>query len=206
MAGRNVAVLAVTTAQPPAGEWAPRNDAHPVLLADRKHVGFDGSDEKRVWRLFADEAFAVPSFRDPLGLDDLIGRKRRTPEVPNLSGPHQIGQRAERLVDVGVRLGPVDLVEVDPVGLQTAQTVEFLRGVKSFVEVFCERVCASVTGELLVGDRLGAGGTTAAETDTAHEGSALVAVLLPERFGAAAVALVDRDRPAGLATGKGGRF
>ena len=38
---------------------------------------------------------------------------RRSGSCP---GADQVGQRRQRLVDVGVRLGPVDLVEVDPVG------------------------------------------------------------------------------------------
>ena len=35
----------------------------------------------------------------------------------------QVGERGERLLDVGVRVGAVDLVEVDVVGLQAAQRV-----------------------------------------------------------------------------------
>jgi hypothetical protein len=37
--------------------------------------------------------------------------------------PDQVGERAERLLDVGSRLGAVDLVEVDPVGAEPAQRV-----------------------------------------------------------------------------------
>ena len=40
-----------------------------------------------------------------------------------MPGAHEVGQRAERLVDVGVLLGPVDLVQVDPVGAEPAQAV-----------------------------------------------------------------------------------
>jgi hypothetical protein len=36
---------------------------------------------------------------------------------------HEVAQRPQRLVDVGVRLGAVDLVEVDPIGLQPPQRV-----------------------------------------------------------------------------------
>ena len=36
---------------------------------------------------------------------------------------HEVAERAERLVDVGVGLGAVDLVEVDPVRFQPAQAV-----------------------------------------------------------------------------------
>jgi len=34
---------------------------------------------------------------------------------------HEVGQRAERLFDVGVRTGAMDLVKVDPIGAQAAQ-------------------------------------------------------------------------------------
>ena len=36
---------------------------------------------------------------------------------------HEIGERAERLVDVGVVLGAVDLVQVDPIGAEPPQAV-----------------------------------------------------------------------------------
>ncbi len=48
---------------------------------------------------------------------------RRAPEVADLAGAHQIGQGAEGLVEVGGRVGAVDLVEVDPVGAEPAQAV-----------------------------------------------------------------------------------
>ena len=35
----------------------------------------------------------------------------------------EVGQRAERLVDVGVRVGAVELVEIDPVGAEATQRV-----------------------------------------------------------------------------------
>jgi hypothetical protein len=37
------------------------------------------------------------------------------------AGLHEVSQSAEGLVDVGVRVGDADLVEVDPVGLKSAQ-------------------------------------------------------------------------------------
>ena len=61
--------------------------------------------------------------RDPLRLDDLVGGEGRAADVADLPGAHEIGQRAERLVDVGVGLGAVDLVEVDPVRLEAPQAV-----------------------------------------------------------------------------------
>ena len=50
-------------------------------------------------------------------------RERRGADVADLARRDEVGQRAERLVDVGVGLGAVDLVEVDPVGAEPAQAV-----------------------------------------------------------------------------------
>ncbi len=44
-------------------------------------------------------------------------------EAADLALVDEIGERAERLVDVGARVRTVDLVEVDPVGLQAPQRV-----------------------------------------------------------------------------------
>jgi hypothetical protein len=56
-------------------------------------------------------------------VDDLAGGKCRGADVPDLAGVDQIAQGSQRLVDVGIGLGAVDLIEVDPVGLQPPQTV-----------------------------------------------------------------------------------
>ena len=45
----------------------------------------------------------------------------RAADVADLAGAHEIGQRAQRLVDRDVRTGPVDLVEVDVVGAEAPQ-------------------------------------------------------------------------------------
>src|SRR3954451_478831 len=49
-------------------------------------------------------------------------RTSRCP-IADLAGMHQVAERSEGLLDVGVDLGPVHLVEVDPVGLEPAQAV-----------------------------------------------------------------------------------
>ena len=109
--------------QPAPGERAPRDHAHAVPLARRQHVLLDAAYEQRVRRLLGDEALAAAALRRPLRLDDLLSGERRAAEGADLALPHEVGERAERLVDVGSGLRAVHLVEVDPVGLQAPQAV-----------------------------------------------------------------------------------
>ena len=81
------------------------------------------ADEHGVGRLLGDEALQVAVARDPLGFDDLAGRERRGADVADLALVDEVGERAEGLLDVGVGARAVDLVEVDPVGVQAAQRV-----------------------------------------------------------------------------------
>ena len=114
---------AVAAGEPAAGERAPRDDAHPVALAGGQDVGLDAAREQRVGRLLADEALAAAALGGPLRLDDRLGGEGRAADVADLALADEVGEGAERLVDVGVRLGAVDLVEVDPVGAQAPQAV-----------------------------------------------------------------------------------
>jgi hypothetical protein len=59
----------------------------------------------------------------PLSLDDRLGRERRAAEIANLPPVHQVGQRGERVVDVGARLRTVDLVQVDVIRAEAPQAV-----------------------------------------------------------------------------------
>jgi hypothetical protein len=44
-------------------------------------------------------------------------------DVTDLARADQVGESAERLVDIGLRVRAVDLVQVDPVGAQPPQRV-----------------------------------------------------------------------------------
>lgn len=44
-------------------------------------------------------------------------------DVADLARADEVGERAERLVDVGLRVVAVDLVKVDPVGAQPPQRI-----------------------------------------------------------------------------------
>ena len=69
------------------------------------------------------EALQTSLARRPLRLDDLTGGERVRTDVSNLALVDEVAQRPKRLLDVGVRIGAVDLVEVDPVGVQASQRV-----------------------------------------------------------------------------------
>ena len=88
-----------------------------------QHVELDAAHEDRVRRLLGAEALEAALARGPLRLDDLAGGEGGRADVADLALVDEVGQRAERLVDVGVRVGAVDLVEVDPVGVQAPERV-----------------------------------------------------------------------------------
>jgi hypothetical protein len=94
-----------------------------VPQARGQDVGLDRAHEDRLRGLLGHEALERAIAGDPLGLDDLRGRERGAADIADLALVDEVGQRAERLLDVGVRIGTVDLVEVDPVGAEPAQGV-----------------------------------------------------------------------------------
>ena len=95
----------------------------PWRCAGGEDVELDAADEQRVGRLLGAEALQVLVSRGPLGVDDLPGVEGRRADVADLALLYEVGERGERLVDVGVRVGAVQLVEVDVVGAQSAQRV-----------------------------------------------------------------------------------
>src|SRR6202000_3255237 len=92
-----------------------------VLLTGREYVVLDPAGEDRVGRLFAAEGKVATVPGGPLRFDDLGGGEGGVPEVADLAVGDEVGERGERLVDVGVGVGAVDLVQVDPVGVQPSQ-------------------------------------------------------------------------------------
>ncbi len=125
-------------------ERAPHQDAHPVALGDRQHLGLDAAVEDRVGRLLGAEPFQAAPLGDPLGLDDVGGGHRRRADRADLAAVDQVRERGQRLLDVGVGVRPVDLVQVDVVGLQAAQRVLDLGhdpapGVASLVGIVAHR-------------------------------------------------------------------
>ena len=60
-------------------------------------------------------------FCDPLGVHHLPGRKVRASEVTNFPLPYQVVQRPQRFFHRRIWIWKMQLVKVDPVGLQAAQ-------------------------------------------------------------------------------------
>jgi hypothetical protein len=54
-------------------------------------------------------------------LDDLVRRKRGAAEGADLAVPDQVGQHAEGFLEVSVPVGPMHLVKVDVLGVESAQ-------------------------------------------------------------------------------------
>ena len=59
----------------------------------------------------------------PLRLDELIGAEGGGAEGADLAGANQVGKRAQRLVDVGIGVRAVNLLEVDVVRPEAAKAV-----------------------------------------------------------------------------------
>ena len=160
--------LGVPAAQPAGVERAPHEHAHAVALARRQQGVLDLAGEDRVRRLLGPEALEAVAVGGPVGLDEQLGRVRRAAGVADLAGVHEVVERAERVLDGGRRVGPVDLVEVDPVGAEAAQRVLDLahdpapavaRQVRPLahrpVELRRQHDLVAPTGERLADDRLG---------------------------------------------------
>jgi hypothetical protein len=104
-------------------ERPPDEDAHPVTLRDRQHLAFDAAAEDRIGRLIRAEPFQAAPLGDPLGFDDVGRGHRGRADRADFPAVDQVRERGKRFLDVGGRVRPVDLIEVDPVGLQAAQRV-----------------------------------------------------------------------------------
>src|SRR5580692_741852 len=119
--GRAGGALAPPAGQPPTGQRAVHQGPHAVTLHRREHVLLDTADQDRVRGLLGDEPSEVPLAGRPLRLDDLAGRVGGRADVADLALVHEVGQRAEGLLDVCRRARAVYLVKIDVVRLQATQ-------------------------------------------------------------------------------------
>ena len=86
-----------------------------------QHLGLDRALQQAVLVLGGDELRMPPQLRRVLRLGDLPAREVGVAEVAHLALRDQIVERLEGLGDRGQRVGSVQLVQVDPVGLEAAE-------------------------------------------------------------------------------------
>src|SRR5215216_4148708 len=91
-------------------------------LAFGKNVLLWGAVQKAVLVLHAREPRCATA-RRLLRLAQLVGREIRAADLAHLAGPNQLVEGAERLTDRHVRVGGVQLVEVDAVRAQAPEAV-----------------------------------------------------------------------------------
>ena len=97
--------------------------AHAEPLSGRQDLAFDAAVEDGVGGLLGAEPREAAPLGHPLGLDDVGGGGLGGADRADLAAADQVGQRGEGLLDVGVGIGAVQLVEVDVVGPQPPQRV-----------------------------------------------------------------------------------
>src|ERR1700733_6718470 len=120
-AGGPGAPLRPPAGEPATGQRAVDEGSHAVTLRCREDVLLDAADEDRVRGLLGDEPCEVPLAGRPLRLDDLAGRGGGRADVADLALVHEVGQRAEGVLDVCRRARAVYLVKIDVVRLQATQ-------------------------------------------------------------------------------------
>jgi hypothetical protein len=96
-----------------------RRRPHPLAITiSHFREGFGVPGQDRVGRLLGGEPLQVAVSGYPLRFDNLAGGEGGGADVADPALVHEVSQRGEVFLDVGA--GPVDLVEVDPVGAQPA--------------------------------------------------------------------------------------
>jgi hypothetical protein len=84
----------------------------------RDKFALDIAHDKAVFVLGRNEGIEAAVARGPLRIDDLPGGKVRAADIAYLSLANEIVQGRKRLVDRRFAVGLVDLIEIDPIGLQ----------------------------------------------------------------------------------------
>src|SRR6202042_1702958 len=79
--------------------------------------------EEAVLVLCGHEPGEAAGSRHPIRVGDLPAGEVRRTGAPDLALAHQFGERLQRLLDRGERIRGVELVEVDPVGVEPAKAV-----------------------------------------------------------------------------------
>src|SRR5581483_9572080 len=111
----------VLAGEEPAREREVREEAEPEPLACGQHLVLWLALDERVLVLDGDEPREAALAGDVLRLLDLRGREVRAAGPAHRALPHELVQRAERLLDRRRRTTLVELVNVDRVGAEAAE-------------------------------------------------------------------------------------
>ncbi len=98
-----------------------RQEAESEVTHGRQHLSLCAAREEVVLVLRRDEPRRPELARDELRLGDLPPAEVRVADVAHLARAHEFVEGGDRLVDRRLGIGSVELVEIDPVGLQPAQ-------------------------------------------------------------------------------------
>src|SRR5438552_749424 len=109
--GRQCRIAPILAGQQPVGQRRERDQAEPVRLDDGHQLIVEFALQQIVALLARDIAFEAEMDRGPLRLDDLPGGQGRAADVAHLALPHEVVERAQRLLDRRQRVGDVLLVE-----------------------------------------------------------------------------------------------
>src|SRR5207244_2835337 len=90
------------------------HDALPIFALDITH-------EQAVLVLTGHECGEAVPPRRLLRLDDLLRREVRAADEANLAGPNEIVQRTQRFLDWRLRIRLMQLVKIDPIGIESPQ-------------------------------------------------------------------------------------
>src|SRR5271166_4697843 len=116
-------VAPVLAGQQTACQREERQQPQPKLAHRRHQLGFWFAKHQRIFVLTRNERIQPAGLRRPLRLHHLPGGEVGTADVTHIAMPHEIVERAQRLLDRRARIRRVDLIQIDPVGAQPAQAV-----------------------------------------------------------------------------------
>src|SRR6478752_1396579 len=105
-----------------ASQRTPHEQADLFVFEQGNDLPFEIAARDRVISLKRVESGQVPEFGDAEGFGDFPGLPVGAADVANLSLLHQGVESANRLIDRSHGIDAMDLVQVDMVGLQTAET------------------------------------------------------------------------------------
>ena len=105
----------------PAGQRKVRQDRKPEFEGGRNHLGFDGAVHEAVFILGGDVAAGAGGAGNPLAGGDLPAGEVRVADVTDLASGHEVVEGAEGFVKGRARVGKVNLVEVEMVGVEAAE-------------------------------------------------------------------------------------